>query len=295
MADRIVPPAQSPYLVPFDGSFRIAEAPTEPPSDERQEKKRHKAALADLVDRMRALQDAMYADDKRSLLLIFQAMDAAGKDGTIRAVMSGVNPAGCQVYAFKKPSPEELDHDFLWRVQQCLPERGRIGIFNRSHYEEVLVVKVHPEYLGGQKLPGDIELPTLFEERYESIRQFEQHLARNGTVIVKLWLNVGRDEQRARFLARIDEPESSWKFNAGDVEERGHWDEYMQAYQDALNATSRPWAPWYAVPADSKSFLRRTIADIVVRTLESMDPRYPEMSDADREQMRELRDALAND
>lgn len=295
MAERILAPVESPYLVPFDGSFRVSDAPTEPPEAERKGKKRHKKALEETVDRMRELQRAMYADDERSLLLVFQAMDAAGKDGTIRAVMSGVNPAGCQVFSFKKPSTEELDHDFMWRVYKRLPERGRIGIFNRSHYEEVLVVKVHPEYLGGQQLPGEIEPGELFLERYESIRSFERHLARNGTVIVKLWLNVSRDEQRARFLARIDEPESNWKFNPGDVKERGHWDEYMGAYEDALNATSRPCAPWYAIPADNKPYMRSVVADIVVRTLEGMEPAYPTVSDAHRAEMKKLRKALEND
>ena len=295
MAARILPPAESPYLVPFDGSFRVSDATTQPPEDQRNSKKKHVEALDEITGRMRELQRAMYADDKRSLLLIFQAMDAGGKDGTIRAVMSGVNPAGCQVYSFKKPSAEELDHDFLWRLNKCLPERGRIGIFNRSHYEEVLVVKVHPEYLDGQQLPGDIDPDEIFLERYESIRAFEQHLARNGTVILKFWLNVGRDEQRARFLARIDEEESHWKFNRGDVEERRHWDDYMRAYEEALSATSRPWAPWYAVPADSKPYLRRVIADVIVRTLEAMEPKYPATSVEDRAELLALRETLASD
>ncbi|MBO6741242.1 MAG: polyphosphate kinase 2 family protein, partial [Phycisphaerales bacterium] len=201
-------------------------------------KKKHKKALKDCIERMRDLQRAMYADDSWSLLLVFQAMDAAGKDGTIRAVMSGVNPAGCQVYSFKKPSAEELDHDFLWRINRRLPERGRIGIFNRSHYEEVLAVRVHPEYLEAQKLPGKFDLEQLWKDRFESIRAFERHLARSGTVILKFWLNVSKEEQRSRFLDRIDEPESNWKFNPGDISERGHWDSYMEAYEDALNQTS---------------------------------------------------------
>lgn len=295
MAERILSPVENPYLVPFDGSFRVSDAPTRPPEADRKGKKRHKKALTRTIDRMRELQRAMYADDRRSLLLVFQAMDAAGKDGTIRAVMNGVNPAGCQVHSFKQPSSEELDHDFMWRVYRRLPERGRIGIFNRSHYEEVLVVKVHPEYLGGQRLPGGIDPEELFLERYESIRDFESHLARNGTVIVKFWLNVSRDEQRERFLARIDEPESNWKFSAGDVKERGHWDEYMSAYEDALNGTSRPCAPWYAIPADEKPYMRRVVADIVVETLEAMEPRYPTVSDEQRAEMVTLREALEND
>ena len=293
MSERYLEPVDSPYRVSFKGKFHVSDADTEPPKKEKKlEKKEAKKALQELTDRMRELQRAMYADDSWSLLLVFQAMDAAGKDGTVRAVMSGVNPAGCQVYSFKKPSAEELDHDFLWRVNKCLPERGRIGIFNRSHYEEVLVVRVHPEYLGGQRLPGDAKPKRVFEDRYESIRAFERHLARSGTVIVKFWLNVSPDEQRKRFLDRIDEPEANWKFNPGDVEERRHWKAYMEAYEAALNETSRPWAPWYAIPADDKDFMRRTVADVVVRTLERMDPKFPEVTDEDRQRMIALKKEL---
>lgn len=294
MPKRIIDPAASPYLVPFDGSFRVADTPTKPPEDQRDKKKEHKKALEDVVDRMRDLQRAMYAGDTHALLLVFQAMDAAGKDGTIRAVMSGINPAGCQVSSFKSPSKEELDHDFLWRINQDLPERGRIGIFNRSHYEEVLVVRVHPEYLSGQRIPGELDLDAIWTERFESIRNFEQHLARNGTVVVKFWLNVGRDEQRDRFLDRIDEPESNWKFNPGDVAERRLWPKYMEAYEDALNQTSRPWAPWYAIPADDKRFMRRTVAEIVLKTLENIDPQYPTVSAEEREEMLRYREELAS-
>lgn len=294
-SDRFLAPAESPYLVPFDGSFRVGDAPTRPPKEERKQKQKHKEALEELTARMGALQERLYADDRWALLLVFQAMDAAGKDGTIRAVMTGINPAGCQVYSFKRPSAEELDHDFLWRVNKCLPERGRIGIFNRSHYEEVLAVRVHPEYLAAQRLPGDPEADEDFwRDRYKAIRAMERHLARSGTAIVKLWLDVSRDEQKERFLARIDEPESRWKFNARDVEERRHWDAYMRAYEDALNATSRPFAPWYAIPADDKPFMRRTVADIVVRTLERMELRFPEVSPEQAAHMRELRRALAD-
>lgn len=294
MSRRHLPPVESPYLVPFDGTFRVADAATRPPKGDRKKKDEHKAALLETTARTRELQRAMYADDSHALLLVFQAMDAAGKDGTIRAVMSGVNPAGCQVYSFKKPSDEDLDHDFLWRIHRCLPERGRIGIFNRSHYEEVLVVRVHPEYLGGQKLPGDPDPEKLWPERYESIRDMEKHLARNGTTIVKFWLNVSRDEQRDRFLARIDEPDSNWKFNVGDVAERTLWERYMEAYEAALNETSRPWAPWYAIPADSKSYMRRTVAEIIAATLEKMRPEYPDVSDEDRARMLRLRAELAS-
>jgi len=221
----------------------------------------------------------LYARDEDAVLLVFQAMDAAGKDGTIRAVLDGVNPAGCQVSSFKQPSAEELDHDFLWRTTKRLPERGRIGVFNRSYYEEVLVVRVHPGYLDAQRLPGGIDLSTIWEERFESIREHEKHLARNGMRILKFWLNVSREEQRRRFLSRLDEPEKNWKFSAGDVKERGHWDAYMQAYEAALAATSRPWAPWYAIPADDKPFMRLAVAEIIVKTLRSLDLAWPEVDD----------------
>ncbi|MGA9573551.1 MAG: PPK2 family polyphosphate kinase, partial [Lysobacterales bacterium] len=231
-------------LVPFNGDFRLADASTH--VEDVPEDKKYKKKLGKLVDELDDLQRRLYASDKHSVLLVFQAMDAAGKDSTIRAVMSGVDPSGCQVFSFKQPSAEELDHDFLWRTAKSLPQRGRIGVFNRSYYEEVLVVRVHPQYLGGQKLPYKVDLDELWQQRYESIRDHEKHLARSGTVVLKFWLNVSRTEQRKRFLSRLDEPQKNWKFSAGDVEESGHWDEYMHAYEQALNATSRPWAPWYA-------------------------------------------------
>jgi PPK2 family polyphosphate:nucleotide phosphotransferase len=286
-------PVDSPYLVPFDGSFRVAAAPTGRP-DDAPTKKESRKILAGLTPALRELQRTLYADDRYSLLLVFQAMDAAGKDGTIRAVMTGINPAGCQVFSFKQPSAEELDHDFLWRIYQRLPERGRIGIFNRSHYEEVLVVRVHPEYLGNQKLPR-CDLPTIFEERLESIRALEQHLARSGTIVLKFFLNVSKDEQRERFLARIDEPEANWKFSATDVKERGHWDRYMEAYELALNATSTPCAPWYAIPADNKSYMRTAVAQIVADTLSQLDIAYPSMTDQRRAQMLEWRQQLIDE
>ena len=265
---------RSPYLVPFDGRFKVQRSPTSP---ERQsaEHGANEQALEQSIEAMRKLQSRLLANDRKSLLVVFQALDAAGKDGTIKAVMSGINPAGCEVHSFKKPSEDELDHDFLWRVNQRVPERGRIGIFNRSHYEEVLVVKVHPQILDSQRLPDLPPARTLWNERYESIRDFEKHLARNGTTIVKFFLNVSKDEQKKRFLERIDDPEANWKFRSGDVLERQHFDEYLAAYQQALNETSRPWAPWYAVPADDKGFLRRTVAEILVGTLEQMDLHYP--------------------
>jgi PPK2 family polyphosphate:nucleotide phosphotransferase len=287
-------PTDSLYLVPFDGSFRVADAPTQPPKEERKQKKRHREALDAITKQMREQQQRLYADDRHSLLIVFQAMDAAGKDGTIRAVMTGINPAGCQVFSFKKPSDEEIDHDFLWRIHRSLPERGRIGIFNRSHYEEVLAVRVHPEFLEAQRLPGVIDHDTLWAQRYASIRNFEHHLALNGTVILKFWLHVSREEQKQRFVDRIDEPESRWKFNPRDVVERQHWDTYMRAYEDALNATSRPWAPWYAIPADSKSYMRWAVADVIARTLERIEPRFPAVTPEMQHEMLALRQKLVD-
>ncbi len=282
----------SPYLVPGDGSFRVAGSPTEPPADAPGKKGCGKR-LEKKIDQLRDLQRMLYAYDHHAVLLVFQAMDAAGKDGTIRAVMSGVNPAGCQVSSFKQPSAEEVDHDFLWRTTRRLPERGRIGIFNRSYYEEVLVVRVHPEYLKGQRLPVIAALDQVWDQRYESIRDQEKHLARNGTVILKFWLNVSHAEQKRRFLSRLDEPEKNWKFSSGDVRERGYWDDYMNAYQDALNATSRPWAPWYAIPADDKPYMRLQVAEIVVKTLKGLGLNYPEASAKERARFDEMRGLLA--
>jgi PPK2 family polyphosphate:nucleotide phosphotransferase len=241
------------------------------------------------VKRLDRLQRRLYADNRWSVLLVFQAMDAAGKDSTIRAVLRGINPQGCQVFSFKQPSVQELDHDFLWRVSSRLPERGRIGVFNRSHYEEVLVVRVHPEFLKGQRLPVDLPLDRLWAERYQSILEFERHLARNGYVIAKFFLNVSREEQAARFRRRIDRPDKNWKFSEGDLEERKRWDDYMKAYEDALNATSRPWAPWYAVPADDKPYLRATVAGIVEEALDSLGLRYPRISRKRKEELQTLR------
>ena len=283
-------PLDHPYLVPFDGSFRVADAPTEP-SKKAPGKKEAEEELEDAVKRIARMQRRLYAADNHALLLMFQAMDAAGKDGTIRAVLTGVDPAGCQVYSFKAPSHEELDHDFLWRTAQRLPERGRIGVFNRSWYEEVLVVRVHPEILGGQRLPS-YDPATIWAERHESIRDFERHLARNGTVILKFWLNVSRAEQKKRFLARLEEPDKNWKFDVRDVEERRHWEAYMAAYEDALNATSRPWAPWYAIPADDKPVMRLTVAKIVAKTLEDLGLDFPEVHEAERARLERVRKAL---
>lgn len=283
---------ESPCLVPFDGSFELASATSSPPED-RPPKKAAKKKLEKLVDELSDLQKILYAHDSHAILLIFQAMDAAGKDGTIRAVLSGVNPVGCQVFSFKAPSHEELEHDFLWRTSRNLPERGRIGVFNRSYYEEVLVVRVHPEYLDAQRIPPDCFDPdTIWSQRLESIRDHEKHLARNGVVILKFWLNVSREEQRERFLARLDEPEKNWKFSAADVAEAERWDDYMKAYEEAVRETSRPWAPWYAIPADSKPWMRLSVADIIVRSLQTLDLKYPKAGKAELARFEELRGRL---
>lgn len=280
---------ESDYLVPFDGSFRIAEAPTAAPASDGDDKK----ALKREIRRIAELQRVLAAQDRYALLVVFQAMDAAGKDSTIRHVFSGVNPAGFQVTSFKKPSPHELDHDFLWRTTQRMPERGRIGIFNRSQYEEVLVVRVHPRILESQPLPRRLrERRTIWRERLESIADQEKHLARNGTVIVKFWLHVSPDEQRRRFLARLENPDKRWKFNTADVAERAHWDDYMQACEEALNATSRPWAPWYSIPADDKPQLRLEVARLVRGTLEAMELGYPQPDAATAAEFETLRKLL---
>jgi len=280
------------FLVPFDGNFSIANSLTKI-EDIDYDKKPYKKYLSQLNDRIDDDQKMLYAQDKYAVLLVFQAMDAAGKDSTIRAVTRGINPAGCQVFSFKQPSKEELEHDFLWRTAKRMPERGRIGVFNRSYYEEVLVVRVHPEYLRYQRLPNRVEGGELWRQRYESIRQHEHHLARNGTVIIKFWLNVSKEEQKQRFLARIDTPEKNWKFSSSDIEERQHWDDYMAAYEDALNETSRPWAPWYAIPADDKRVMRIKVAEIVAQTLESLDLKYPSLDARQAGELQQMRKNLA--
>ncbi len=281
---------ESPYLIPDTDTFTIREAPTIPPADSPGKhacRRRLKAATKEL----RQLQHVLYAHDRYAVLLIFQAMDAAGKDGTIRAVLTGVNPAGCQVFSFKQPSATELDHDFLWRTARSLPERGRIGVFNRSYYEEVLVVRVHPELLQHQRLPA-IDPDSIWQERLESIRDHEWHLAANGTVVLKFWLNVSLEEQRRRFLARLDQPEKNWKFAVGDVEERNYWNDYMQAYEDALRATSRKWAPWYAIPADDKPYMRMVVAELLVHTLRKLGLQYPRPDTAAVARFEEMRRLL---
>lgn len=270
----IHPPTDA-MLVPFDSSFRVSEHATVP--GESAGKKALQKSLKKRVDQISKLQRKLYADDRYSVLLVFQAMDAAGKDGTIRAVMSGVNPAGCQVYSFKSPSSEELDHDFLWRTTCNLPERGRIGIFNRSYYEEVLAVRVRPEYLAKQRLP-EFDQATIWNDRFASIREHENHLARNGTIILKFWLNVSPEEQKARFMSRLTTPERYWKFSKTDLSERGKWSDYMAAYQDIFNETSREGAPWYAIPADNKPYMRLCVAQIIAEKLAALPLEYPKKS-----------------
>lgn len=245
-----------------------------------------------LADLTRA-QELLYADDRYSVLIVLQAMDAAGKDGTIKHVMSGVNPQGCQVFSFKKPSAEDLDHNFLWRYMRCLPERGRIGIFNRSYYEDVLVVKVHPELLAAQRLPDGVGGKKFWRRRYQDINAFERHLVRNGTVILKFFLNVSKEEQKNRFLERLDRPDKHWKFSTADLAERAHWSHYMRAYSDCLSATSTKWAPWYVVPADHKWVTRAVVADVITTAIHSLDLRYPDVTNEQRELLAEAKRQLS--
>jgi PPK2 family polyphosphate:nucleotide phosphotransferase len=268
---------ESPFLVPFDGSFRVGGAPTASGPDAGS-KKDAKEELERLRKEMGDLQQRMYAEDRWAMLVVFQAMDAAGKDGALREVFTGVNPAGLQVCSFKRPSELELDHDFLWRGAVRLPERGRIGVHNRSWYEEVLVVRVLPRLLEAQRLPFVPKPNALWGERFASIRDFEEHLARNGTIVLKFWLNVSRAEQKKRFLSRLDEPEKNWKFSSHDLDMRDRWDEFMAAYEECLNATSRPHAPWYAIPADDKPQARVAVARVVVDSLRSVGPEFPRLA-----------------
>ncbi len=256
------------------------------------DKKEAKDMLEDGVKRLSDLQERLYASDRCSMLLVFQAMDAAGKDSAIKHVMTGVNPQGCQVHSFKAPSAEELDHDFLWRIGKALPERGRIGIFNRSHYEEVLVVRVHPEFLENQKLPPMLKDKDIWQNRFESIRNFERHIARCGTRVLKFFLNVSREEQRKRFLDRIEEPAKNWKFSMSDVRERERWDDYMAAYEDMIRNTSIAEAPWYVVPADNKWFTRLVVAAAAVEALDSLDLQFPKVGSEMRKELQQAKKAL---
>lgn len=251
-----------------------------------------KQALQLGVEALAALQDILYAQDRWSLLVIFQAMDAAGKDGAIKHVMSGINPQGCQVSSFKAPSAEDLDHDFLWRCQKHLPERGRIGIFNRSYYEEVLVVRVHEQILRSQKLPEQLVTKDIWEERYKDIRNFEKYLHRNGTIVIKIFLNVSKDEQRKRFIERVDDPDKNWKFSSADAKERGYWKDYMEAYEEMIRNTSTEHAPWYVIPADNKSYARIAVASAIIHALDQMDLEYPKVSKEKVAELQEIKKAL---
>jgi PPK2 family polyphosphate:nucleotide phosphotransferase len=244
------------------------------------------------VERLSALQEKLYAEHRWAVLLVFQALDAAGKDSTIKHVMSGVNPQGCEVFSFKAPSNEDLDHDFIWRAARCLPERGRIGIFNRSYYEEVLVVRVHPELLAREKLPESLVTKDIWKERFEDIVAFERHLARNGTVILKFFLHVSRAEQRRRFLERLDKPSKNWKFSAADLAERQHWDAYMAAYEKMIRNTATPGTPWYVVPADHKWFTRLVVVEAIIAALEKLDLAFPTVPPGERKALKAARAAL---
>jgi PPK2 family polyphosphate:nucleotide phosphotransferase len=250
------------------------------------------AQLQEGVQKLAKYQDILYAQDTYALLIVLQAMDAAGKDSTIKHVMSGVNPQGCQVFSFKAPSHEELDHDYLWRSTKALPERGRIGIFNRSYYEEVLVVRVHPELLAKQQLPTEAYHNNIWKHRFEEINDFEKYLVRNGIHILKFFLNVSKNEQKKRFLDRINQPEKNWKFSIADAQERKHWDEYMAAYQDMFSHTSTEWAPWYIIPADRKWFTRLVVSEIIVDKLKSLNLKYPTVSEARQRELLEVKKIL---
>lgn len=280
------------YLVPSGGNVNYDKLPTAP-EGEIDDKKSLKKQLKKEVAAISELQHQLYAEDKHSILLVFQAMDAAGKDSTIRSVLTGINPAGFQVYSFKQPSKEELDHDFLWRTHCKMPERGRIGVFNRSYYEEVLVIKVHPEYLKGQRtVIPEGGADEFWQDRYDSINNAEKHLVKNGTTVIKFFLNVSKEEQKQRFLSRIEEKEKNWKFSHSDLAERALWKDYQQAYHDLLNATSTDLAPWYAIPADNKPYMRLQVAKIVRQTLEDMKPEYPSVSQKNLDRLSEAEKSL---
>ncbi len=282
-----------PYRVTDGDRFRLKDFdPRDTGTLKQEDKPRANEALRAGVETLAALQDKLYAQDKWSILLIFQAMDAAGKDGAIKHVMSGLNPQGCQVASFKAPSSEELDHDFLWRCQKHLPERGRIGIFNRSYYEETLVVRVHPELLDKQKLHPSLIGKDLWKQRFKDIRGFERYLHNNGIIVRKFFLNVSRGEQKKRFLERIEQPEKNWKFSAADVKERGFWKDYMAAYEDMIRNTSTGESPWYVVPADNKWFTRIVVAAAIIDALDSMQLAYPEVSAAQRKELTVAQKAL---
>ena len=282
-----------PFKIEKGENFRLADYPTQPTiSFGPEDKLVMKEALEKGIETLSHLQEVLYAQDNWSLLVIFQAMDAAGKDGAIKHVMSGINPQGCQVSSFKAPSNEELDHDFLWRCIKKLPERGRIGIFNRSYYEEVLVVRVHDHLLQKQRIPAKLITKKIWDERMEDIRNFEKHLSRNGTKVIKIFLNVSEEEQKARFLERINEPSKNWKLSYDDIKERGHWDEYMKVYEDMIRKTSTTEAPWYVIPADNKIYARLAVASAMIKALEDLDLSYPTIADEERARLDDLKKFL---
>jgi len=276
----------APFRITDGAGFRLKKIDPWDTLDLKSDDKQHATeALASGIDTLRELQDMLYAQDQWSVLLIFQALDAAGKDGAIKHVMSGVNPQGCQVFSFKGPSAEELDHDYLWRCVKCLPERGRIGIFNRSYYEETTAVRVHPEFLRGQKLPKKLVTDKIWDQRFKDIRNFEHYLSRNGVLVRKFFLHLSKDEQKKRFLGRLDRPDKNWKFSINDAKERGFWNDYMKAYEDTIRNTATDYAPWYVVPADNKWFTRLVVASAVVEGLASLGLAYPEVG---KEKLKEL-------
>jgi PPK2 family polyphosphate:nucleotide phosphotransferase len=284
------------YRVTKGSDFHLEDYPTDDSRDHFEfDKDQTRALLARGIEAMREMQERLYADNRWSLLVIFQAMDAAGKDSTIEHVMSGVNPQGCQVHAFKRPSEEELDHDFLWRTTKVLPERGRIGIFNRSYYEEVLVVRVHPQILARQRVPEELVGEDIWDLRLRDIRRFEKFMARQGTRVVKFFLHVSKEEQKRRLLARIDDPAKNWKFETGDLVERARWDDYMQAYEAAIRATASRQAPWYVIPADDKRFARVAVMAALKRELKKLDLRFPELDAGEKAKLGEARAALEKD
>ena len=283
----------APYRIDNGKKFRLSDIdPSDTADLESDDKPKAREMLAEGVKALAELQDVLYAHDRWGVLLIFQAMDAAGKDGAIKHVMSGVNPQGCEVYAFKAPSRDELDHDYMWRCVRCVPERGRIGIFNRSYYEEVLAVKVHREILKGQRLPPSLRKKDVFDHRYEDIAAYERYLGRNGIVVRKFFLHVSRGEQKKRFLERLDTPEKNWKFSASDIKERAYWDDYMEAYEEMVARTSTKQAPWYVVPADNKWFTRLVVSAAIIETLASLDLKYPRVTDEQQAQLAAARTAL---
>ncbi|MCM3874480.1 MAG: polyphosphate kinase 2 family protein [Pyrinomonadaceae bacterium] len=286
-------PLAEPFRVSDGSKFRLKHVdPGDTLQLKSEDKPLAKEALAIGVQALTTLQDMLYAQDRWAVLLIFQAMDAAGKDGAIKHVMSGVNPQGCQVFSFKSPTSEDLDHDYLWRCMKCLPERGRIGIFNRSYYEEMLVVRVHPEFLKAQKLPPELISKKIWDNRAKDIRNFEHYLARNGVVVRKFFLHLSKAEQQKRFLARLDDPDKKWKFSTNDAKERGYWDDYMNAYEEMIRNTATDYAPWYVVPADNKWFTRVVVASAVIDALSSLNLAYPKVDKAKQKELDAVRHAL---